>query len=181
MAEEHNTLLFAERVNLLLEQKYRLLDTLSIANHRLDEKADRAIQTGSIMLGLLAIASALPTLWPIEVHVSRHVSMLLALVQVLLVFVGVGAFVAIIFTALKITQTMTSKSAGGADWNTATTTYLSENSFDYILSDLLAAISAAKEQNDAKGKQIDRIRMFLKVELVTLTIALLITWLNNSL
>lgn len=178
MDDEQFTLPFPDRASLLLEQRSRLLDSLIVANQKLDEKADRAIQTGSIILGLVAIATALPSGGTLAL--APQVSQWINLIQIVLVLAGLVAFLVVVVIALKINFPIRWQGPGDTDWTKNSTTYLSDNSFDLLLADLLDSIDSAQTRNNFKADEVERIIKWLRFEIIMMAGALVTTLISGA-
>ena len=178
MDDEQLTLPFPDRVSLLLEQRSRLLDSLIVANQKLDEKADRAIQTGSILLGLVAIATALPSGGTNAL--APQVSQCINLIQIGLVLTGLVAFLVVVSIALNINFPIRWQGPGDTDWKKNSTTYLSDSSFDILLADLLDSIDSAQARNNFKADEVERIIKWLRFEIIMMAGALITTLISGA-
>lgn len=163
----------SDAMKLVLEQKYRLLDALLSANNRLDERADRIIQTGSIVIGLMTIAN-LPVTLPFRVEGLLTAG---SIARAILITVSIFAFFAMIIIAHYAFRPVKWLGAGDSNWDRTFTDYLlSDSYYNQILSDLLTSIQSNEALNADKSKWIPRLIWLLVSQIITLIIA----WLMSS-
>lgn len=153
----------------VLEQKNRLYDEIVQSNQRLDERADRVVQAGSIIFCLgtiagipvnLALWSGADLNWP-------------AVLQLGAMGLSFLAFIILIPMALYFFRPIARRVPGDADWEKTFNQYVnSETYFVQTLSDLMAGIRSAKQVNDYKSKRV----LWLIVLLFIQTVALAVAW-----
>lgn len=157
----------AERT--VLDQKCRLYDEIVQSNQKLDERADRVVQAGSIIIGLGTIAS-IPVnlaLWS-GVHLNW-----LALLQLGAMGLSFLAFIILIPMSMYFFRPIGRQVPGDSDWDKTFDQYVnSETYFAQTLSDLMAGIQSAKQVNDYKAKRV----LWLTVLLLVQTTALALAW-----
>lgn len=157
----------AERV--VLDQKGRLYDEIVRSNQMLDERADRVVQAGSIIVGLGVIAS-------IPVNLALWSGSQLnwpALLQLVAMGVSFLAFIILIPMSLYFFRPIARQVPGDSDWDKTFDQYVnSESYFVQTLSDLMAGIRSAKQVNDYKAKRV----LWLIVLLLVQTVALACAW-----
>jgi hypothetical protein len=178
MTTEYFALEFPQRVSLLLDQRSQLLDSLILANHKLDEKADRSIQTASIVIGLGSVVAALPS--DGLVSFGAQATNILTYGQISLTIVSIFAFVILVLFAQQVNRPVTWKGSGDTDWKNNSMRYLNTHSYDILLADLLETIDSVKTLNERKANYVIRINWCLTVVVITMAISLLLGVISSS-
>lgn len=156
----------AKRV--VLDQKYRLYDELVRANQMLDERADRVVQTGGIIIGLGAIASI-----PVNLSVwsGTHLNWV-ALLQLVAMGLSFLAFIVLIPTSLYFFRPVARLGPGNSNWDQTFNQYVnSETYFEQALSDLVTAVLSAEQVNGYKSRRVLWLTALLLIQTVTLALA----------
>lgn len=161
----------AERT--VLDQKRRLYDEIVQSNQKLDERADRVVQAGSIIIGLGAIANI-----PVNLALwSGSQLNWVALSQLVAVGLSFLAFIILIPMSLYFFRPIARQVPGDSDWDKTFDQYVnSDMYFAQTLSDLMAGIGSAKQVNDYKAKRV----LWLTVLLLIQTTALASAWVLSA-
>lgn len=152
-------------MKLVLEQKMRLYNAVTSSNQKLDERADRLIQTGSIIIGLGALANtrdgSAAGFWPD--------------IQLAFVVVGFVLFVFLVVTVLVAFRPIIHEEEGTSDWDLTYNAYVnSPEYFNQILSDLVTSIRSHTDNNARKSTWLQRLLILLVMQVITLSVAWLI-------
>lgn len=158
--------------NLVLEQKYALLEMIRDANQALDDKANSLLQVSGLIVGVVA-ALSLTGLGQLirgasSVNTSIIAQMFSALAFILLV-------VSIVYYNKMITPTPYSL-PGSTDWDRTMSLYVGvskQKSYDQVLSDVFNAIDSVRALNDQKSGYVILLGKLLIGQIVTLTIAII--------
>lgn len=155
-----------DQMKLVLEQKYRLLDSLIVANQKLDEKIDRIIQTGSIIIGLATFAN-LSSTPPLQARSTPVDGIRIA--AILLSFV---LFCVMVMIAAYVSRPIKWEDAGTSDWERTRSDYLASDNYYYqLMSDVITAIDSTKATNRYKAKWIRPLIIVLVGQVLALAVA----------
>jgi len=155
---------------LVLEQRYRLYDSLNETNSNMDGRINNLVQAGSIIIGLVVVLN-LPTIsGTYDMIVFGTMRQKIQLLFLVLVFLS---FISMIILSIYVLRPVSRKAPGISDWDETFTYYLySDNCFEQVLSDLLESIKSAQALNDYKVKWVPRLAYLLIIQAFFLALAI---------
>lgn len=156
--------------NLVLDQRYRLLESIRTTNQSLDEKANTLLQISGVVVGLVAAFSIsdLATLLRGGGTVGIPIISQIFLISTLLFFV----LSVVVFGRAFVPQS--NDLPGSFDWDITFNKYLNVDAtacYDQILSDVLNGIKSLNDVNAIKAKHTKYLSWLLLGQVVTITIA----------
>lgn len=160
-----------DRKSLVLEQRYRLYDSLILANNNMDGRVNSLLQAGSIIIGLVTILNISRVSGAYDAILSGKILQNLELLFVLLVFMS---FITMVVLSVYVLRPIGREAPGISDWDETFTFYLySEECFEQVLIDLLKSIKEAEALNIYKAKWVPRLAYLLISQVVFLALAVL--------
>lgn len=156
---------------LVLEQRYKLLEYLVNANSNLDSKASALLQTGGVVVGLVA-ATSLPSF----AQLIRSSSFTSTLASQFSISIALLLFLASIWLYRDALSPRGYGVPGSSDWDETFNNYLYAKPvacFDKVLVDLLRAIKTNEELNHKKAELVTRLGWLLLVQVFFVAIAII--------
>jgi len=155
------------RKGLVLEQVLARLQLARESNRILDEKADRLMQAGALVMALLSLVS---------------LSSLLSIIPKEAAIVGIviagGVFIVMIITSFSATIPEENPMVGPEDWEEAYNDYLykdDERSFQQVLSDVFEVTDRIQALNANKALRVQRSGKLFIGLVVVLAIVLILS------
>jgi hypothetical protein len=145
--------------NVILDQKYRLLDSLKDANRHLENKASGLVQTGGFVLGLVAAFGL--------VNTTRSTTSAWALGAAFLFFTL--SLVALLWSLFPKGR----EYPGSSDWDDTFNKYLykeSDECFEQVLSNILSAIQNHEDADKEKSDLVIIIGILFIFQLIALLV-----------
>lgn len=155
---------------LVLEQKYKLMETVQSANQALDDKANSLLQTGGVVVGLVATF----TLSDLALLVRGDNTVGIPIISQISIAAAFILFLLSIWLYRQAQSPMAYDLPGSTDWDRIFNSYLyatPEACFDKVLSDLINSIDSMKELNSRKAIHIDRLGWLLLFQVAFLSVA----------